>query len=85
MKLPPINTFQLCLDHDEDKWIVIFMVVILCGYSIVCISLMVSVLAIENQETEEESELLQLCSFLLIAYILIVFILMLLAIYNCGV
>ena len=75
MKLTPINTLQLCLDHDdENMWLVMFMFVILyCGFSI---SLMV---AIENHETEEESEqFFQFCSFLLIACILIVFILILL-------
>ena len=73
MKLLPINTLELCLNHDENKWFVIFMFVILyCG-------LMVSVLAIEDEETEEESEqFFQFCSFLLIACILIVFILILL-------
>ena len=62
-----MNTFQLSLNHDEDKWFAIFMDVMLCGY---IISLMVSlVLVIKNQGNEERLEQLsQLRTSFLIAY-----------------
>ena len=77
MKLTPINTFQLCLNHaynssfgEDLAWLLIFMVFILCSYSI---SFMFLLFAIENQEETDVvlEQLLDFYSFLLIAVLIV--------------